>query len=206
MEEQQHSLESPLAYLSQTVVGSRWWAWCQRAWYGAAPRGQAGLGTQIKGRQGWEPLCLWSRVRVCVCVEARPTHTAQRPSSNTHRHTSLSFQNTQHFHKTAKQKKKVPHKTLWTSFIKTAIKSLSAIPIQLTDFPLSLSRLLIIRTPYNRPCMHFPLWFNKRNASRSLFSPSSSIFLEILPLSSFRWASASAVVFFPLPAGVPVMQ
>lgn len=105
-------------------------------------------------------------VCVCVCVEARPTHTAQRPS-NTHRHTSLSFQNTQHFHKTAKQKKKVPHKTLWTSFIKTAIKSLSTIPIQLTDFPLSLSRLLIIRTPYNRTCMHFPLWFNKRNASRS---------------------------------------
>lgn len=145
MEEQQHSLESPLAYLSQTVVGSRWWAWCQRAWYGAAPRGQAGLGTQIKGRQGWVPLCLWSRVRVCVCVvwvcmcmcvEARPTHTAQRPSSDTHTHTSLSFQNTQHFHKTAKQKKKVPHKTLWTSVIKTAIKSPFSIPIQFTDLPI----------------------------------------------------------------------
>lgn len=92
--------------------------------------GHRSKGGRGESRSASDPVYVCARVHVRLCVRRpRPTHTAQRPShihTYVSTHTSLSFQNTQHLYKTAKQKKKVPNKTLQTSFSVTS-KSLIAV-------------------------------------------------------------------------------
>lgn len=96
------------------------------------------------------------RVRFCVC-RPRPTHTAQRPSYThirEHTHTTLSFQNTQHLYKTAKhKKKKVPDKTLQTSFSVT-VRSLITVSSPLHSWhshpPIRQDNIILLRIQSKR--------------------------------------------------------
>lgn len=134
-------------------------------------------------------LCTCERARACMCISVRvgpgPLTQPKGPYIHTyvsaHTHTSLPFQNTQHLYKTAKQKKKVPNKTLQTSFSVTA-KSLITVNSPLHSWDI---------TPSNQAGQHYSTAHTVQE--KHLFPPGVIISGNV----SERWNPISATASAP---------